>query len=265
MKFDVVIGNPPYKHGLHLKFLEKAIEISNNIVAFIEPIYFLINEKPTKRKHIEKRLIDYLKDNLSYLKIFNGNYVFNAEFFTSIGIIILNKNIKNQIQIENDLLKENYILDDLSNLTKFGNSQHYKSLKNKILKYEDNFLNHKNKICGSFFVNLGMMNGGKIGCPLTRSEKVSKNIYKSIYFSFKTETEAENCLSYLKTNFARFALMIYQNHQNIDTGELASVPYLDFTQEWTDEKLHDNFNLTQDEVDFIKKHIPEYYDRKLKI
>ena len=32
MKFDVVLMNPPYDRNLHLKFLEKTIEISGKLL-----------------------------------------------------------------------------------------------------------------------------------------------------------------------------------------------------------------------------------------
>jgi hypothetical protein len=36
---------------------------------------------------------------------------------------------------------------------------------------------------------------------------------------------------------------------------------MDFSQEWTDEKLFDYFELTQEERDFINTYIPDWYER----
>jgi len=41
---------------------------------------------------------------------------------------------------------------------------------------------------------------------------------------------------------------------------LAYVPAMDFTQEWTDEKLYAHFGITEEEQAFIKEVIPPYYD-----
>jgi hypothetical protein len=46
----------------------------------------------------------------------------------------------------------------------------------------------------------------------------------------------------------------------LDNGELKAVPWMDFTQEWTDEKLYAHFNITEEEQSFIKEVIPPYYD-----
>ena len=40
MKWHYVIMNPPYSRNLHLKFLEKAIEVSDNVVS-IQPVRWL--------------------------------------------------------------------------------------------------------------------------------------------------------------------------------------------------------------------------------
>ena len=88
------------------------------------------------------------------------------------------------------------------------------------------------------------------------TEKVGESFLK---FYFDTEKESDNFLNYLKTNFVRFLLSIYKNNQNLHRGELEIVPWLDFTKEWTDEKLYKEFNLTKEEIDFIEKNIPKYY------
>ena len=39
------------------------------------------------------------------------------------------------------------------------------------------------------------------------------------------------------------------------------IPYMDFSQEWTDEKLFDYFELNQEEIDFINTYIQNWYER----
>ena len=48
-KFDICLMNPPYSRNLHLKFLKKAIEVSDNVVSiqpanWIKPLQY---RKPT--------------------------------------------------------------------------------------------------------------------------------------------------------------------------------------------------------------------------
>ena len=48
--------------------------------------------------------------------------------------------------------------------------------------------------------------------------------------------------------------------QQLARRELTKTPWMDFTQEWTDEKLYAHFSITEEEQAFIKEVIPPYYD-----
>ncbi len=80
-----------------------------------------------------------------------------------------------------------------------------------------------------------------------------------MHWGFTTKMEANNFLSYMKTDFARFMLALYQINGNIHRGELRSVPWMDFTQEWTDEKLYEHFNIDDIDQQRISDFIPDYY------
>jgi hypothetical protein len=43
-------------------------------------------------------------------------------------------------------------------------------------------------------------------------------------------------------------------------GVYERLPKIDLTKTWSDEDLYKYFNLTQEEIDFIEKNIPKYYD-----
>jgi hypothetical protein len=53
-------------------------------------------------------------------------------------------------------------------------------------------------------------------------------------------------------------------NQNLHRGELRAVPYLDFTQEWDDEKLFNYFGFTQEEIDFVNEYIQDWYEQDTK-
>jgi site-specific DNA-methyltransferase (adenine-specific) len=78
-------------------------------------------------------------------------------------------------------------------------------------------------------------------------------------FRFTTEKERDNFINYLKTNFARMALSLYKNGQHLENGEMSLIPYLDFTQEWNDEKLFKKFNVSQELQDYIREFLPDYH------
>lgn len=81
-------------------------------------------------------------------------------------------------------------------------------------------------------------------------------------YEFNTQVEQDNFINYCKTDFARFCLALTKNSQNIAKGELKLIPWMDFTQKWTDEKLFDHFNVDTETQIYIKKFIPDYYNIK---
>ena len=85
--------------------------------------------------------------------------------------------------------------------------------------------------------------------------------------SFDNETEANNCLKYIKTKFARVMLGILKVTQHNSIPTWAYVPMQDFTSDsdidWSDSirgidlQLYRKYNLTPDEIVFIESHVKE--------
>jgi hypothetical protein len=74
------------------------------------------------------------------------------------------------------------------------------------------------------------------------------------WFSFETLGEAQSALDFLsKTKFVRAWLSIIKINQHAADSLLPMVPWLDWTQEWTDEKINEYFGFTQDEVAEINR------------
>lgn len=76
--------------------------------------------------------------------------------------------------------------------------------------------------------------------------------------AFKTKSEAENFLTYLQTDFARYLLGLRKITQDIPADRWNWVPLVDVGVEWTDEKLLDYFGLTKQEREHVKKKVKEW-------
>lgn len=85
--------------------------------------------------------------------------------------------------------------------------------------------------------------------------------------SFDTAVEAEGCLKYVKTKFARAMLGILKITQDNPRDKWAYVPLQDFTPnsdiDWAksipeiDQQLYKKYGLSQEEIDFIETHVKE--------
>ena len=72
---------------------------------------------------------------------------------------------------------------------------------------------------------------------------------------FQNNEECQNVISYIKTRFFRFCIMLKRNTQDAMRGVYSLVPMQNFDEEWTDEKLYKKYNLTQEEISFIESMI----------
>ncbi len=72
---------------------------------------------------------------------------------------------------------------------------------------------------------------------------------------FDDKQTAENVISYIRTKFFRFLVMLKKNTQNGTRGVYQFVPMQDFSKPWTDEELYAKYGLTQEEIDFIESMI----------
>ena len=72
---------------------------------------------------------------------------------------------------------------------------------------------------------------------------------------YRSEEEATNAFSYIKTKFFHFMLGLKKNTQHTTKAVYQFVPIQDFSKPWTDEELYKKYNLSQEEIDFIESMI----------
>ena len=72
---------------------------------------------------------------------------------------------------------------------------------------------------------------------------------------FEEKDITENVVSYIKTKFFRFMVMLKKNTQNGTRQVYEFVPMQDFSKPWTDEELYAKYGLTDEEIDFINQMI----------
>lgn len=68
---------------------------------------------------------------------------------------------------------------------------------------------------------------------------------------FETKKEAENVVSYIKTRFFRFLVMLIKNTQHATRKVYSLVPMQDFSKPWNDEELFARYGLSSEEIEYI--------------
>ena len=72
---------------------------------------------------------------------------------------------------------------------------------------------------------------------------------------YANKQKAENVISYIKTKFFRFLVLLKKNTQHATSKVYSFVPLQDFSEPWTDEKLYKKYGLTDEEIAFIESMI----------
>lgn len=269
--FDVSICNPPYNQMIDMDFLCKNHSISD-IILYVHPSTWLLDEKGKQRKFIISK--EKVEKDLISINLFNGNKIFQIALFVPCVITYFNKNLIHDTIKCFDKVNEkeiNYL--SIYEINKFSNNSDFFTLKNKIkiASSKGNLLKHKNINKGQYYVNTAQIRGNVLKnsdqkmvqddfyTMVTKDTIVTNSKTKHMFFSFLTQSEAENFLNYIKTDFCRFCLSIYKNNSQLDRGELEIIPWLDFTKKWTDSTLASEFNLSTSEINFIQNSIPKYY------
>ena len=285
MKFDVSTINPPYKNGLHIDIFNKAFDMlkDGGTIICIHPATPFINRKPTSENGKVIRIKEIVSDYRSELKLVDGNTIFdNAGFFTPLSITTVTKEKEAGVNViyshysPSDEVKKYESLDDVF----IHGNDIVLSIRDKIFSKMDKSIEDFNIRCGkrgNFYLKTTSILGN-----IPKSGKVNPDFYCVIYRNDENDFDklitehiddknhnqivfndldlAKNGFGYLKTKFVRFCVSLTKLNQNLHRGELAAVPYLDFTQKWDDEKLKAYFELTDEEWEFIDEYIGDWYE-----
>ena len=283
MRFDLTISNPPYNKGIDIDIHKVFSKISKRIV-FVHPSTYLISHK---RSSFEKQLkrIDVSKFESAHLLW--GNALFNIQLYVPVVVSrwLFDKSNKTVHVIDDAYTCSTYEAD-------FDKVHHYGQEYPRFLKWVNDkvmpmvFANGsigghgENEVTEEFGFKMSTMRGHP---PLEDGDcalkpdfytilPASEDAVKSNFcskgevdtshkrmFSFKTEMERQNFLTYLKTKAVRFNLSIFKFSNMLMRGELTQIPWMDFTKEYRDEDLRKLWFIDDELWRIIDQKIPNYY------
>lgn len=274
-KFDVVVGNPPYKRNLHLKFLKLAYDClnENGKIVWLHPARWLQDPIAPMKKNSDFNNYSSLPfTNFEIIPCGKASPIFKNEMTSDIVISNLEKNKKT-------ILTEDKIYELRSIPITFKRLLHmkYTSMsevieKNKrdgvrirIKSISPNTSHGFDNIKGRYSL-LSKQNeiiiDGKIE-EKDWTECIQKNQFSKpkgnplpLSIKFDTLNEAQNFIKYLNTNIFLFFNFLTKLDVNV---QLDYLPFMnDYTKEWTDKKLQKYFEISDEEMDFIISTIEKY-------
>ncbi|MDG7973505.1 Eco57I restriction-modification methylase domain-containing protein [Streptococcus pneumoniae] len=314
MKFDVVIGNPPYQETgeardepIYHYFIDEAYKIADKSI-LITPARFLFKAGQTPKNWMEKMLEDkHLKVQFYELKsgkVFTGTdikggvaityrdvdkdlgpigvftifetfsdlvypqgiYRFSNKLFSDYpnaeklqGKGTKNKIVSKSLTQLDFVFKNNEEKDHVALLGRIGSERVYRYINKKYLDLPETFENYN--------VFVPEANGsGALGEVLSTPLIGHTDTFLSIG-NFKTKFEADACIKFIKTKFARVLLGVLKVTQHNSRKTWYYVPLQDFTVnsdiDWTqsvadiDLQLDQKYDLSPEEIAFIENHVRE--------
>lgn len=281
--FDLCFSNPPYNRNVDLKIISELEPLCDEMVV-VHPSTWAIDMKGKSKLY--NTFKTQIEGKVKSLEFFNGNPVFKIGLFVPCMITHIDKNHSGDIRVK--YFNDEFAIENLDGVTKFGKDWEtiVKPFYLKIKKYvqENGSIWDKNVFEvkeGKHYCQLAAIrgnvdmagDGSKIvkddfytmlmenseGNKGIREPRLHKPGGATPTFSFATEIERNNFIDYLKTDFSRFCLSILKIGQHLENGELSIIPWLDFSQEWDDEKLFHHFDVDKQTQDYIRQFLPDFH------
>lgn len=90
-----------------------------------------------------------------------------------------------------------------------------------------------------------------IGKPFIAKENSACTETYLVIGPFANAVESENAISYIRTKFFRFLVLLHKSSQNAAQGVYQFVPMQDFSKPWTDSELYKKYGISDEEIAFI--------------
>ena len=265
-KFDICLMNPPYDKNLHLKFLEKVINICNKVVS-IQPTPWIqdpvaFTKRSSTYNKYKESIINHVEE-IEIIPTLDAVKLFGAGFNADVGIYKCSKShtdgcelpIKINKSILNKVLNNGHFLSDVLEHDKRD------GWRIQITELQPN-----------------MAQGGKLYsygwyCQFCIYNHLRSTIYKDGYkdckdwtkfnsgikkeegkgfpdsIKFNTEQEAINFENSLKTLFYEYLVYTIKMNQHTPFKHLPWM--IDYKEPWTDERFRKYFKITDDEWDSV--------------
>ena len=316
MKFDVIIGNPPYQLSdggtggsatpLYDKFVVQAKKLMPRFLSMILPARWFTGGRGLdefrntmlKDSHI-RQLIDYpissecfsgveIKGGICYFlwdrdhsgpcnvtTIRNGQKNSQIRYLLESGcdsFIRYNESINIFHKIQR--FKENTFSSLVSAQKPFGlrtyiigdNAPTETSVRlyaNRHIGYIDaNEINVNNAWIDAYKIYISAAYGAGedfphqiLGKPILGEPNSCCTETYLVIGPFPDKDTTLNVISYIKTRFFRFLVLLQKSTQHTSKKVYQFVPMQDFSKPWTDEELYQKYDLSKEEIDFIESMI----------
>lgn len=269
MKFNTIIGNPPYQGNkqLHQQFFNAMTEehlIAEGLLCFIQPAIAYFNKKKPQR-HTEA-MQETIKRWTTRVVFKDASTCFEGiGIFNGLAVSVLHK-VEGNGRVASVTYLDGTTYEDieLKDVNMLGmEPELWARLRAKYLAYIEkhgsliDIVAKKGK--GAYIQAIR----GNINEPDLHTLVSDNKKYHTAHAGDNgmcvciPESQFDNFYTYAATFVARFGLALLKFDQN---GHFAAVPLVSFDRAWTDEALAELIGLTDEELAVIRSVLPDYHN-----
>lgn len=273
MKFDVVIGNPPYK--IYRQFITKSKELSSCVALIVPSTNFKdisnfsgISHYTFKGCYFKN--IQLLVSWFIYKENYNGeiNVLSSDKFYQVNNLLIAPTDDIFRFELTNKILKLNHsgiqinsgrlhrsksIIDNDGIKCILSAGRHNQSFDEVTISPSQlNLVSgiNKHKVVFSSLYTIKAIG------PIKYAGKEYSCACGCRYISVNSIEEADNLISYLNSKLIKFIIPVLKGTSVTNSKDVFSkIPFVNIDHKWTDAELYDYFNLTEEEIDYIEETI----------
>ncbi len=270
MKFDVIIGNPPYQLGS---------SGGDSQGSFAMPIYqkFVQTAKSLDPRYVSYFLWDRSHDGPCNVQTFIGGVssgvvarrldAYNVFVRYNTGVSILEKVWPKGVDVGKSLAVKVSPTQPFGLRTSYRGAPTAKGLKKPVVLRSsegESWIARADVPRNDVWIDqwkviLGLAYGERGAFPywITSSPEIlgPGTVCTETYLvidRFDSKAKAKVFASYLRTQFVRFLISLQKYTQHLYSERFSFVPDLPMNQTWTDEKLYKKYGLTKEEVAFVE-------------
>lgn len=288
MKFDVVVGNPPYQDSsnsssftnIWSEFVLKSAQLSNRYVCMVTPKTW---GNQVSKENSSSKVFRLIKNHATVVNIDEC-----SRHFPSIGssfsyyVIDLSQSItKCQVVAQTEKFTINWQQSPflIKSLTKIGYSIIKKLREHPMLPFvtsagtvgdviAQSDATHPYSVRYSAgtekwsdtphqyqFVNkLIFANQTTKNCPIHAPASAPAN--RGVFYPVDSDAEANLILRYFDSKIIKFYISEQRMHHGVlNTQVLRNIPKVDLTRTWTDAELYAHFGLTEEEIAYVEANV----------
>jgi len=295
MKFDVVVGNPPYQDREGMEntttsadlasiFVKKSFQLSNNIVALIIPSDWTGPNSSTLKRFLFKehtlKKLSFYGNKWFDVKKDTCSFIYDNEYQGPTDIVDVNNTILSLDLTKVDVLSLHN--QETAFLQKFNTTS---NLSNRWLHGSMNLTEAYKSIgtADEFVCAVGRKGDPITTINITQSKKVvGKGIHKLVvpmvgdmgklgnvkhaqqhqvgghsvvFLTADSAAELDSLKSYLESKVIRLLIKSVKKSTPNSKGVFSQIPDISLTQIWSDSDLYAHFHLTPDEIAYIESNV----------